>query len=343
MGSARMAIYHFSAAAPIARSNGRSATAAAAYCAAEKIADKRTGVVFDYRCKRGVDSAVLLLPGGKSEGRAEFWNRVETHHKRGDAVVAREITAALPRELSAERRRQLAHDFARDLINRYGVAVDVALHEPRTVTDHELKKNPGQFHEIDPETGRRHNGNWHAHFLISACYVSVAGELGAKVVALDPIHCQRHKIQNMTDRERPRWTELVNDRLREAGIDARVDHRALEAQGIDRAPTEHLGPKASDFERRTGKASKRRRFIKRRAAERQAEEAERRLVIAELDRIELEQREICHAAFDTAIEVRGALAQPVTVGAQHRTRQREFDEVAHLAQGCGRDDDPGLE
>jgi hypothetical protein len=35
---------------------------------------------------------------------------------------------------------------------------------------------------------------------------------------------------------RERWATLTNDALREANIEARVDHRSLEAQGIDREP-----------------------------------------------------------------------------------------------------------
>ena len=37
-----------------------------------------------------------------------------------------------------------------------------------------------------------------------------------------------------------------------------VDHRSLEAQGIDRAPTKHLGPVATAYERRTGEPSRKR-------------------------------------------------------------------------------------
>src|SRR6202035_1295253 len=48
--------------------------------------------------------------------------------------------------------------------------------------------------------------------------------------------------------------ELINDALERAGLDERVDARSFEARGIDREPTEHLGPTASELERE-GKAS----------------------------------------------------------------------------------------
>lgn len=43
---------------------------------------------------------------------------------------AREFELALPAELTKEQRRELATDFAKSLVDNYGVAADVALHEP---------------------------------------------------------------------------------------------------------------------------------------------------------------------------------------------------------------------
>jgi hypothetical protein len=49
-----MAIYHLTA-KPISRASGRSATAASAYRSGERIPDARTGLIFDYGKKRGID------------------------------------------------------------------------------------------------------------------------------------------------------------------------------------------------------------------------------------------------------------------------------------------------
>lgn len=231
-----MAIYHLSMKA-IARSSGRSATGAAAYRAGCRIVDERTGEIHDYRRKGGVESADLILPDGVPPmDRAEFWNLVERHHRRGDAVVAREVEIALPAELPPEARRQLALDFARELADHYGVAADVCVHRPGKGGDER---------------------NHHAHILLSACGVGPDG-LGKKVAVLDPIHCQRHQMPNPADLWRARWAELVNERLKQHQVDARVDHRSLKAQGIDREPTKHLGPAATGFERRTGRSAHKR-------------------------------------------------------------------------------------
>jgi len=225
-----MAIYHFSM-QPISRSAGRSATAAAAYRAACKVIDERTGEIHDYTRKGGVLSAQLILPGGGTADRAAFWSRVEVHHKHPKAVTAREIVLALPRELTAEQRRDLAEQYGRDLADRYSVAVDVCIHAP------------------DASEGE---DNPHAHILMTACSCTPQGVLGKKVEALDPIAVKMKKTDRVTaaEVERPLWEALANAALERAGQAARIDHRTLAAQGIDRAPTTHDGPARTAIKRR---------------------------------------------------------------------------------------------
>ena len=223
-----MAVYHFSA-RTVSRSAGRSSTAAAAYRAAERIVDGRTGEIHDYTRKGGVVASEVILPGGGTMERAALWNKVEAHHKRGDATVAREFVVALPAELDPTQRQDLARSYARELADRYRVAVDVNVHAPGKEGDQR---------------------NHHAHILLSACYASTAGALGKKAVELDPIHCQRHGLANVVEVERERWERLANQALEKAGQEARIDHRSLEAQGItDRLPGVHLGPTATAIER----------------------------------------------------------------------------------------------
>ena len=229
-----MAIYHLSVKA-ISRSAGRSSTAAAAYRAGVEITDARTGEVHDYTRKRGVVSADLILPEGAPEwaaDRSALWNAAEKAERRKDACVAREFEVALPVELSAEARRQLALDFAKEMANREGCAVDVAIHAPGREGD---------------------NRNHHAHILRTTRKVGPEG-------LTDKLDTEKADRGRRADLEavRVRWAELCNERLCDAGIEATVDHRSLKAQGIDREPTRHLGPTASAIERRTGKASRRR-------------------------------------------------------------------------------------
>jgi Ti-type conjugative transfer relaxase TraA len=54
----------------------------------------------------------------------------------------------------------------------------------------------------------------------------------------------------MVERWRERWAELANERLAELDIDARIDHRSLEAQGITLEPQSQIGAPAQRIEGR---------------------------------------------------------------------------------------------
>ena len=191
--------------------------------------DERTGEIHDYTRKGGVVDSLVVLPHGGTMNRADLWNKVEAHHKRGDATVAREFVVALPAELDAAQRQELARTYARELADRYGVGVDLNIHAPGKEGDQR---------------------NHHAHILLTACYCGPTGTLGKKAVELDPIHCQRHGLDNVVEVERERWEQHANRALEKAGQEARIDHRSLEAQGItDRLPGVHLGPTATAIER----------------------------------------------------------------------------------------------
>ena len=309
--------YHLSLKS-ISRKAGRSSTAAAAYRSGELIIDERTGEVHDYRRKRGVEHSHIVLPGGGTMPRAALWNAVEIKHKRGDAVLVREIEIALPTGLNADQRKELVREYARELADRYGVAVDAAIHAPHPITDADLERDPLQHYveEIDVlddghQVVRRHNGNWHAHVSMSACHFDSAGVPGKKCVELDQIHCQRAKIANAADVERPRWAELANAALAAAGSADRIDHRSHAARGIDRVPTVHLGPTAKAAERKTGKPSRRRLYGQQLAADCRQAVAD---VAAEISAtIQQLETELASAVRDAAQAV--ALAAAVTVPA----------------------------
>ncbi|MBS0466022.1 MAG: MobA/MobL family protein [Proteobacteria bacterium] len=227
-----MAIFHLSARAPITRATGRSATAAAAYRAGALISDQRTGQVFDYRRRHGVLDARIHLPGGRVvRDREHFWNGVEMHHRRRDAVLAREIVLALPTELGADERAELAFGFAREIADEFGVGVDCALHAPSRDGD---------------------DRNFHAHLLLTACTVDADGVLGKKTERLDPIACRRSGATDSVSWLRPRWQDLVNAALARTGSAERVDHRSFKARGIERLPTVHVGKQGAIARRRVG-------------------------------------------------------------------------------------------
>ncbi|MBE7567506.1 MobQ family relaxase [Acidithiobacillus sp. HP-11] len=237
-----MAIYHAST-KPIARSAGRSAVAAAAYRAGVELVDARTGLVHDYTRKGGVELTEILTPDGLGVERNALWNAAELAEKRKDARTAREWIVALPAELDAGQRCDLARDFAQALVARYGVAVDLVIHAPDREGDHR---------------------NHHAHLLTTTRQFSRAPDGGLILSAKAHIElsdkARRERSLGAAADEvkavRELWEHTANAALERAGVEARIDARSLQAQGVDREATQHLGPVASEMERR-GKESDR--------------------------------------------------------------------------------------
>lgn len=142
-----MAIYHLSAKA-IGRSQGRSSTAAAAYRAGVRITDERTGLVFDFRRKRGVDGSEIFTPDGSQPERGALWNAVEKVEKRADAQLAREVEIALPRELNGLQlmltKRRIERGSASKPPWTYTTRVTSAMHGCAKITGHSGRGDEGR-------------------------------------------------------------------------------------------------------------------------------------------------------------------------------------------------------
>jgi Ti-type conjugative transfer relaxase TraA len=211
-----MAIYHFSAKV-ISRANGSSALASAAYRSASRLRDERLDRNHDFSNKAGVIHSEVMLPEGAPEhlaDRERLWNAVEAVEKRIDAQLAREIEFAIPRELSQEMGVELARDFVQREFVGLGMVADLNVH-----------RDIGADGQPKP----------HAHVMLTMREVGEGG-FGAKVRDWNRTELLQHW--------REAWADHVNQRLAELDIDARIDHRSLEAQGIDLEPQNKIGPAA---------------------------------------------------------------------------------------------------
>ena len=214
----------------VSRSAGRSVVAAAAYRAAENIADGRLGVVWDFTRKYGVLHSEIMAPAdapGWASDRAELWNAAERAEdkstRRGNATTGRDIILALPHELSDAQRLAAVQEFAAGLVERYGVAVDFAIHAPDRHSDER---------------------NYHAHVLMTTRQIGLDG-FGAKTRALDSFRTGPREIEAI----RQEWERIGNRALEQAGIAECIDARSYADRGIDREATVHLGPVAAGMER----------------------------------------------------------------------------------------------
>jgi ATP-dependent exoDNAse (exonuclease V) alpha subunit len=222
------------------RAGGSSAASAIAYRAGERIRDAHTGKIYDHSDRRDIMHKEIVLPSKFADAemawardRASLWGAAESAETRKNARVAREYLVALPIELSPEERTALIRRFSQELTDRYGFAIDSAIHAPR------------DFPGSDPR-------NFHAHLLATTREVTLEG-LGAKTT-LDMNDGRRselglkpaiHELLHV----RARWATVTNEALEKAHIAQRIDHRSLEAQGIDREPRPQIPRAAFEMER----------------------------------------------------------------------------------------------
>lgn len=214
---------------------------AAAYRAGLLMLNSTTGARYDYRRRRGVLKTRCFAPQDAAWWATypqRLWQEVSNKEKRKDSQEAREFEISLPHELTDEQRCELAWDICRDLIDRYGFAIQASVHKPPT--------NGGL--------------NWHLHALATTRRVRADG-LAEKVNELSDWASRKSELEWVRERVAAR----INERLADGGYTARVDHRSLENQmlaALDngdmelaaelaaREPTKPLGKSATAMQRR---------------------------------------------------------------------------------------------
>lgn len=217
IGKEEMAIYHLTV-NPIRRSQNHKAIAAAAYRSGEKLKDDRYVDPENYSRRKGIVHREIMAPANAPDwvyDRETLWNRVEKGEKRRDAQLAREIEFAIPRELSFEDQLTLVRRFVADETVSRGMIADFAIHE-REASDG--------------------GTNPHAHIMLTFRRISPEGFARTKERDWNKTSLLRTWRKN--------WEVYCNEALEAAGETARIDHRTLEAQGILREPTIHIGKDA---------------------------------------------------------------------------------------------------
>ncbi|MCV9947555.1 Ti-type conjugative transfer relaxase TraA [Rhizobium sp. BT-175] len=243
-----MAVPHFSVSV-VARGSGRSAVLSAAYRHCAKMEFEREARTIDYTRKQGLLHEEFVIPADAPEwvrsmiadrsvaGASEaFWNKVEGFEKRSDAQLAKDVTIALPLELTAEQNIALMRDFVERHITSKAMVADWVYHDAP--------------------------GNPHVHLMTTLRPLTEDG-FGSKKVAVlapdgKPIRNDAGKIVYQLwagstedfNAFRDGWFACQNKHLALAGLDIRIDGRSFEKQGIDLEPTIHLGVGAKAIERK---------------------------------------------------------------------------------------------
>ena len=230
-----MAIYHCST-KTVNRSSGRTAVASMAYRAGEKLEDERTGLTHDFTRKDGVAHTEIISNLDIEIDSSQLWNLAEQSENRKDARTAREWVIALPEELTADQRKDLAKDFARSLVDRYGVIADIAIHEP---------SKGGS------------DKNHHAHIMLTTRKAELDTDNKLTLTTKTDIELSNAKrkslnmgtTQDEIKQIRETWANLANHALERAGIQEKIDHRSYADQGNGLQATIHEGTKVTQLRR----------------------------------------------------------------------------------------------
>lgn len=247
-----VAVPHFSVSV-VARGSGRSAVLSAAYRHCARMEFEREARTVDYRAKQGLLHEEFVIPADAPEwfrtmiadrsvaGASEaFWNKVEAFEKRCDAQLAKDVTIALPLELTCEQNIALMRDFVERHITLRGMVADWVYHDAP--------------------------GNPHVHLMTTLRPLTEDG-FGAKKIAVrgpdgKPMRNDADRIVydlwagSLDDFNvfRDGWFACQNRHLALAGLDIRIDGRSFEEQGIDLEPTIHLGVGTKAIQRKADRS-----------------------------------------------------------------------------------------
>lgn len=233
----------------VKRSSGRSSVAAAAYRAAERLEDERTGEIHDYTRKMGVEHTRIYTPQDApswARDRARLWNGAEVKENRDNSTTAHELELGFPSEFNPMQRREAGDLIARELVRRYGCAVDIAYHQPSRDGDQRnhhahILFTTRAFDATRPDGWARTKYRDLAHDLKDK-------KTGEKYRDTDGKATTRGKLEIADLRA---FTAQEMNRIAERDrLEVRTQHLSFEKRGVDREPTQKMGPHASRMERR---------------------------------------------------------------------------------------------
>ena len=221
------------------KGKGQSAIASAAYRSGTKLTDEVTGKVFNYTRKGGVVHSEIALCDNAPKEYAEretLWNAVHKIEKASNAQIFREIIVAIPKELTQQEQIDLIRDYVKVFTAR-GMCADWSIHD-------------------------KHDGNPHAHILLTMRSILEDGTWAAKSKKVYDLDEQGNKIFQKVDRTgrkqykshkadyndwnqkerieewRAEWEICCNRYL---PPENQIDHRSYKRQGKEIIPQIHEG------------------------------------------------------------------------------------------------------
>lgn len=172
------------------------------------------------------------LPEWAGESPRTFWQAAD-EFERVNGSTYRELVVALPRELTPPQRKALVEAFVREELGDKH-AFHWGIHNPRAALE-----GGEQPHAHIMYSERILDGIERSREHFFKRYNGKSPEKGGcKKASGGKTKDENVKALLVT---RERWARVQNEHLARHAHDARVDHRSLKEQGIDREPERHLG------------------------------------------------------------------------------------------------------
>ena len=238
-------------------SSGRSAVAAAAYQAAQKLQDDSLGMTFQYRNKEEVVFSEILLPTHAPAAYADretLWNAVQEKENRANSQVARAFIIAMPKEWTREESISRAREFIQKNLVDAGMVADWAFH---------MKDGNPHLHCLCTIRGFKEDGTWDA----KEKKVYALDENGQRIPEIDPktgeqkIRTRNRNGSIVTEKIWKRntvqsnpwnsrqflhelkrsWVSYCNSYLQG---ESQIDNRSTHEEESNRVPLLHEGPEA---------------------------------------------------------------------------------------------------
>jgi len=241
----------------------RGSVSTSAYHSGKRLVDGN--LAHDFTYKSEIIHNEIMLPKHAPEifrNGETLWNSVESAKKQYNEQTSRMVVVALPNELTPDQNIELVRNFVRRAFVSDGMCADFSIHAGHV---HDKKDETYPFQDLAIQ-----KNNPHAHIQLTTRPLNENGTWANKTrkeyiidkngdkIRLKSGKGWRSRNVNLTDWEKPEtllkwrenWALTVNREFERLGIDARIDHRSLKDQGIDRTPTTHMGHKAWNLEKK---------------------------------------------------------------------------------------------
>lgn len=229
----------------------RNCIGSSAYDSREKLHSLDNNHTYNYSWKAGdLENKAILLPKNapkEFQDRQTLWQAVEQVETSSKAQLARKILLALPKEITAEQRKELVENYCKIAFVNQGMCVDYAIHKP--------DKGNENYHAHIMVTMRSIDG--HGNWQNKKSKIYVLDNNGNKIPIIDKTTGKQKigdkgrlmfktKIIKTNDWDNPKnleiWRNLAEQEINKyLSKDNQISMKSYERQGINKLGQVHEG------------------------------------------------------------------------------------------------------